>query len=52
VRRWVRLDQTQASEIGDGPLLIVERDRFGVVYSEQDLDGGINAHVMDKGYSV
>jgi hypothetical protein len=28
--------------------LIVERDRFGVVHSEQDLDGGINA-VMDKG---
>jgi hypothetical protein len=29
--------------------LIVDRDRFGVVHSEQDLDGGINAHVMDKG---
>ena len=36
------------SEIGDGPLLIVERDRFGVVYSEQDLHGGINAHVMGR----
>jgi hypothetical protein len=29
--------------------LIVDRDRFGVVHSEQDFDGGINAHVMDKG---
>jgi hypothetical protein len=38
-----------AREIGDRPPLIVDRDRFGVVHSEQDLDGGINAHVMDKG---
>src|SRR6202023_1923428 len=44
-----RLDQTEAREIGDRPPLIVERDRFGVVHSEQDLDGGINAHVIDKG---
>jgi len=27
----------------------VDRDRFGIVHSEQDIDGGINAHVMDKG---
>jgi hypothetical protein len=29
--------------------LIVDRDRFGVVHSEQDLGSGIDAHVMDKG---
>ena len=29
--------------------MIVERDRFGIVHSEQDFRGGINAHVMDKG---
>ena len=45
----VRLDQAQAGEIGDRPPLIVERDRFGIMHSEQDIDGGINAHVMDKG---
>jgi hypothetical protein len=49
VRRWVRLDQAQAGEIGDRPPLIVEQNRFGIVHSEQDLGGGVNAHVMDKG---
>ena len=29
--------------------MIVDRDRFGVVHSEQDLGSGIDAHVMDKG---
>jgi hypothetical protein len=47
--RLVRLDQAQAGEIGDRPPLIVDGDRFGVVHSEQDLGGGIDAHVMDKG---
>ena len=45
----VRLDQAQAGEVGDRPPLIVDGDRFGIVHSEQDIDGGINAHVMDKG---
>ena len=45
----VRLDQAQTGEISDRPPLIVEGDRFGIVHSEQDLGGGINAHVMDKG---
>jgi hypothetical protein len=45
--RWgVRLNQTQASKISDGPQLIVDCDRFGIVHSEQDLVGGINAHVI------
>jgi hypothetical protein len=38
--RWrVRLNQTQASKISDGPQLIVDCDRFGIVHSEQDLGG-------------
>jgi hypothetical protein len=36
----VRLDQAQAAEIGDRPLLIVERDRFGIVAREERRSGG------------
>ncbi len=45
----VRLDQAQTGEIGDRPPLIVERDRFGIMHSEQDFRDGINAHVLDEG---
>lgn len=44
----IRLDQTQARKIGEGPLLIMEGDGFGVMCSEQNLFGHINAHVMDS----
>ena len=44
----VRLDQTQARKIGEGPLLIIEGDGFGAMCSEQNLFGHINAHVMDS----
>lgn len=47
-RRPVRLDQTQARKIGEGPLLIIEGDGFGAMCSEQNLFGPINAHVMDS----
>jgi hypothetical protein len=35
-------------EIADGPLLIIERDCFGVVHAEQDFFGRIDAHIMDR----
>jgi hypothetical protein len=44
----VRLDQAQTREIGDRPPLIVEGDRLGIVHSEQDIGGCINAHVIDN----
>ena len=33
----VRLDQAQAEKISNGPLLIVDCDRFGIVHSKQDV---------------
>ncbi|MGA9487375.1 MAG: hypothetical protein WBV25_09925 [Methylocella sp.] len=44
----VRLDQTEAREIGNGAQLIVKRDCLGVVHSKQDFICGVNAHIMDS----
>lgn len=44
----VRLDEAQARKVGDGPPLIVDSDRFGIVHSEYDLARGVDVHVIDR----